>query len=148
MRRCRHQGRNLRGTGRRRSRLLRWTRRFPGAVRVAQQTFPGAAIEHRLNVLPSVHDLVRLIAGQFHVPAPRIEIRRVRLHVLVRRVNTVRVEDELVRREEQATVRAFDALCTRAVVTSGQEGAAATPSTLVVNGEREIFGQSAKQSYI
>lgn len=117
VRRCGNQGGYLRGAGRRRSGLLRRTRRLPGAVRVAQQAFPGAAVEHRLDVLPGVHHLVRRGAGQFHVPAPRIEIRRVRLHVFVRRADTVRVEDELVGREEQAAVRALDAFRARAIVT-------------------------------
>lgn len=117
MRRCGHQGGYLRGAGRRRSGLLRRTLRFPGAVRVAQQAFPGAAVEHRLDILPGVHHLIRRGAGQLHVPAPRIEIRRVRLHVLVRRTDAMRMEDELVGREEQAAVRALDALCARAVVT-------------------------------
>lgn len=115
------------------------------AVRAAQQAFSGAAVEHRLDVLPGVHHLVRRGAGQLHVSAPRVEISRVRLHVLVRRADAVRVEDELVGREEQAAVRALDALCARAVVTGGQEGAATAPGALVVNGEREIFGQSARR---
>lgn len=140
MRRGRHQGGYLRGAGRRGSRLLR---RFPGAVRAAEQTFPRAAVEHRLDVLPGVHHLVRGIAGEFHVPAPRVEIGRVRLHVLVGRVETVRVEDELVRREEVVAVRALDALGARAVVTGRQESAAAAPSALVVNGECEVLGQPA-----
>lgn len=142
MRRCRHQRGNLRGAVRRGSRLLRWARRLPGAVRAAQQAFPGAAVEHRFDVLPGVHHLVRRIARQLHVPAPRVEVGRVRLHVLVRRVDAVRMEDELVRREEQAAVRALDALGARAVVTCGQESAAAAPGALVMDGERKVFGQS------
>lgn len=145
MRRCRHQRGYLRSAGRRRSGLLGRTRRLPGTVRVAQQTFSGAAVEHRLDVLPGVHHLVRRGAGQLHVPTPRVEVRRVRLHVLVRRADTMRMEDELVRREEQAAVRALDTLGTRAVVASGQEGAAAAPGAFMVNGEREIFGQSARR---
>lgn len=148
MRRCRHQGRYLRCAGRRRSGLLRRTRRFSGAVGVAQQTFPGAAVEHRLDVLPSVHHLIRRGAGQLHVPAPRVEIRRVRLHVLVRRTDTMRMENELIRREEQAAVRALDTLCARAVVTGWQEGAAAAPGAFMVNGEGEIFGQSARRIFV
>lgn len=147
MRRCRYQTRNLRGAGGRRSRLLRRTRRFPGTVRVAQQALPGAAVEHRLDVLPGVDYLVRLSAGQLHVPAPRVEVGRVRLHVLVRRAHAMRVEDELVRREEQAAVRALDALGARAVVPSRQEGATTTPGALVMHGEREVLRQSALTNY-
>lgn len=42
--------------------------------------------------------------------APRVEIRRIRLNVLVTGSDAMRVEDELVGREEQATVEALDAL--------------------------------------
>lgn len=143
MRRGRHQGGNLRGGGRRRPGLLRRTRRLAGA-RAAQQPLPGAAVEHRLDVLPGVHHLVRGTAGQFHVPAPRVEVGRVRLHVLVRWAEPMRVEDELVRREEQSAVRAFDTLGSRAVISGGQERAAAAPSALVVNRERKVLRQSAK----
>lgn len=90
-----------------------------------------------------MHYLVRWGTRQLHVPTPRVEICRVRLHVFVRRADTMRVEDELVRREEQAAVRALDALCTRAVITGRQKSAATAPGALVVNGECEIFRQSA-----
>lgn len=118
MRRRRHQGGDLRGGGRRGSGLLRRARRFPGAG-VTEQTFPRAAVEHRLDVLPGVHHFVRRAAGQLHVPPPGVEVGRVRLHVLVRLADAVRVEDEFVRRVEQAAVRALDALGARAVVTGG-----------------------------
>jgi len=78
------------------------------------------------------------------VPAPRVEIGRVRLHVLVGWIPTVRVEDELVRREEVVAVHALDALGARAVVTRRQEGSAAAPGALVVNGERKVLGQPAE----
>ena len=45
----------------------------------------------------------------------------------------VRVKDELVGREEYAAEMALDALGPRAVVTGGDELAAAAPGTLVEN---------------
>lgn len=139
VRRRRDQGRDLRG--RRRPRLLGGARRITGR-RVVEQTLPGAAVEHRLDVLPGVDYLVRGIPRQFHVPSPRVEIGCVRLDVLVRRPDPVRVEDELVRREEEAAVRAFDALGAGAVVPGRKERAPASPGALVVNGERKVLGQS------
>jgi len=78
------------------------------------------------------------------VPAPRVEIGRVRLHVLVGRVPAVRVKDELVRREEVVAVHALDALGARAVVTRREEGPAAAPGALVMNSERKVLGQPAE----
>lgn len=141
--RCRHQGRHLRRGGRRGPGLLRRIRRLTGA-RVAQQTLSGAAVEHRLDVLPGVHYIIWRTLGQFHVPAPGIEVGRVRLYVFVRWAEPVRVENELVRRKEQAAVRALDALGARAVVTGGQKRAPTAPGALVVYFEREVLRQSTK----
>ena len=137
MRRRRDEARYLRR--RRRSRLFRRTRRLSGRGIVVEQSFPGAAIEHGLHVLPRVHHLVRRIPGEFHVTTPRVEVGGVRLHVLVRRADSMRVEDELVGGEEEAAVGALDALCAGAVVTSGEESAAAAPGAFVVHREREVF---------
>lgn len=125
--------------GGRGSRLLGRAGRLP-RVRVVEQSFPCPPVEHRLHVLPRVHHLVRRVAGQFHVAPPRVEVGRVRLHVLVRRADPVRVEDELVRREEEAAVGALYALGPGAVVTRRKERASATPRALVVHREREVLG--------
>lgn len=89
--------------------------------------------------------LVRRLAGQFHVTPPGIEIRRVRLHVLVRRAHPMGMEDEFVRGEEEAAVAALDALCAGTVVPGRQECASAAPGALVVHGEREVLGQSFRK---
>lgn len=126
-------------SGGRRSRLLGRARRLP-RIRIVEQSFPGPPVEHRLHVLPRVHHLVRRITGQLHVAPPRVEVGRVRLHVLVRRPDPVRVEYELVRREEEAAVGALYALGAGTVVTRRKERAPATPRALVVHREGEVFG--------
>lgn len=75
------------------------------------------------------------------MPTPRVEIRRIRLDVFVTGSDAMRMENELVGREEQATVEALDALGTRRVVARGHEGATTTPSALMDHREGEIFGQ-------
>lgn len=84
----------------RRSRLFGRAWRLSGRRIVAEQSFPGAAVEHGLHVLPRVDNLVRWIPGEFHVTTPGVEVGGVRLHVLVRRADSMRVEDELVGGEE------------------------------------------------
>jgi len=57
-----------------------------------------------------VHHVVGRIVTELHVPAPRVEIGRVRLHVPGPGAGAVRVEYELVGREEQTAHGAADAL--------------------------------------
>ena len=68
---------------------------------------------------------------------PRVEVGCVRLNVFVDICETVRVEDELVGGEEDGTEVALDALGPGRVVAGGNELAAATPRTFVVNLERK-----------
>jgi hypothetical protein len=71
-------------------------------------------------------------ATELHVSPPGVEVGSIRLHVLGSRTCAMRVEDELVWREEETTERALNALGSRGVVSCGQEGPAAPPSTFVV----------------
>lgn len=48
--------------------------------------------------------------------SPGVEVGGIRLDVLVARADAVRVEDELVGREEQAAISALDALSAGGVV--------------------------------
>jgi len=80
-----------------------------------QHPLAGAPVEHGLDVLPGVRDVVGRHPGQLHVAPPRVEVGRVRLHVLGVG-QPVRVENELVWREEQVAVGAFDALGSGRVV--------------------------------
>lgn len=79
------------------------------------------------------------------MPTPRVEIRRIRLHILVARRHAMRMEYELVGRKEQATVRTLDAFRARRIVPRRQKGAAAAPSALVMDAEREIVGQPRRR---
>lgn len=45
--------------------------------------------------------------------APRVEVRRIRLHILITGPNAMRMEYEFVGREKEAAVGAFDAFGTR-----------------------------------
>lgn len=74
--------------------------------------------------------------------SPRVKIRSVRLNVLVTGSDAVRVEDELIRREEEAAIEALDTLGPRRVVPRGHEGAPTAPSALMDHGERKVVGKS------
>lgn len=76
------------------------------------------------------------------MPAPRIEVSRVRLHVPGPGAGAVRVEYELVGREEQPAHGAPDALGPGRVVPRRQERTAAAPRTLMVHRERKVLGQA------
>lgn len=122
------------------------TRRTAAARHIRRhEALARAAIEHGLHVFPGVSHLLRGATAQPHVAAPRIEVGRVRLHVLVAGRHSVRVEDELVGREKQAAVRALDAFGARRVVARRQETAAAAPRTFVVHAEGEVFGQPRRR---
>lgn len=86
-----------------------------------------------------MNDLLWRTALQLQMAPPGVEVGCVRLHVLVMRAQPVRMEDELVRREEQAAVRTLDAFGTRRVVARRRERSRATPGTLVVHTEGEPF---------
>lgn len=76
---------------------------------------------------------------------PRVKIGGIRLHVLCRRRQAMRVKDELVRTEEETTDGALDALSARGVVAGREEGSATAPGTLVVNAESKILGQPRRR---
>jgi len=67
------------------------------------------------------------------------------LHVPGPGAGAVRVEYELVGREEQSAHGATDALGPRRVVPGRQERAAAAPRALVVHREREVVGQPGRR---
>ncbi len=64
---------------------------------------------------------LRRVPQQLSVPPPRVEVGGVRLDVLVRFSDAVRMEHELVRGEEDAAVAALDALGARGVVARRHE---------------------------
>ena len=76
-----------------------------------------------------------------NVAPPRVEIGGVGLDVLGVGQAAVRVEDELVGREEEAAEETLDALGARRVVARRQEGAAAAPRALVAHVERKVVRQ-------
>lgn len=107
------------------------------AAATTQDPLPGPSVEHGLDVLPGVDHLIRGRAAELDVAPPRVEVGRVRLDVLGVR-QPVRVEDELVRREEESAEGALDALRAGAVVARGDEGAPAAPGAVVHHLEGEV----------
>nr|CAH7717535.1 unnamed protein product [Callosobruchus chinensis] len=79
---------------------------------------------------------------QLHMTPPRIEVRCIRLDVLVVGTESVRVEDELVRGEEQTTHGAFDAFSSRGVVARGQERTLASPGAFVEHCKSKVLRQT------
>ena len=79
------------------------------------------------------------------VAAPGVEVGGVWLDVggvvIAWRRRLVRVEDELVGREEQVTEETLDALCPGRVVARRQEGSAAPPGAPVRHVERKVLRQ-------
>ena len=61
-----------------------------------------------LDVLPGVNHLIWWVSKQADVPPPGVEVRRIRLNVLPTLSQPVRVEDKLVRREEDAAQKMFN----------------------------------------
>ena len=55
-----------------------------------------------LDVLPGVHHLIWWVSKQTDVAPPGVEVRRIRLNILPTLSQPVRVEDKLVRGEEDA----------------------------------------------
>jgi len=92
-----------------------------------------------------MYHVVGWIVAELHVSAPRVEVGRVRLHVPGAGAGAVRVEYELVGREEQTTHSATDALGPGRVVAGRQERATATPRALVVHRERKVVGQPGRR---
>ena len=90
-------------------------------------------------------NLIGWRSGEVNVAPPRVEVGGVGLDVgdvmVSRRRRLVRVEDELVWREEQVAKETLDALGTRRVVTRRQEGAAAAPRAAVRHVERKVLRQ-------
>lgn len=107
-----------------------------------QETLPRASVKHGLDVLPGVNDVVGRGAAYLEMTTPRVEVGCVWLDVFGGWSRAMRVEDELVGREEEAAELALDALGARRVVTGGEEGASTTPSALVVHGEGEVLGEA------
>ena len=125
-----------------------------------QHSLPSSSIEHRLDVLPGVDDLIVRVSHQADVAAPRVEVRGVRLDVFPALGQTVGVEHELERtgvrqagalssrlshlvgREEDGTEGALDALCSGGVVPPRYELAPATPGAVVQDLEGEIIRES------
>jgi len=85
--------------------------------------------------------VIQRVVAELHVTAPRVEVGRVRLHVTGSGAGAVRVEYELVGREEQAAHCAPDALGPGRVVPGRQERAAAAPRALVVHRKCEVLRQ-------
>lgn len=132
------------GAGARRARLVLVVALALAARRAAGAALPGAAVEQRLDVLPRVLGVLRVVERpvQVDVLAPAVDVGRVGRVALVRAHGLlVRVEDELVGREEVAAVEALDALGARADVARGHEAAAAAEVDLVRDGEVEVVGQ-------
>lgn len=144
-----HHHRRFLGPLRRRRRTWaatgRWTLQLRGGAsrrrRGTHHALPGAPVEHGFDVLPRMGHLFRWLAAQPHVPPPRIEVGRIRLHVLIPRRNAMRMEYEFVGRKEQTAIRALDALGPRRIVPRRQKRPAAAPRTLVVHAERKVIGQ-------
>lgn len=107
--------------------------------------FTRAAVEHGLDVFPRVHHVIRRVVAEFHVTTPRVEVGRVRLHVPSTGAGPVRMEYELVGREEQAARGASDALGPGRVVPRRQKRAAAAPRALVVHRKGEVVGQPRRR---
>ena len=72
-------------------------RPFQGTVghTVGHQPLPSSSIEHRLDVLPGVHDLVVRVSQQPNVPAPGVEVCSVWLDVLPALCQPVGVKHKL-----------------------------------------------------
>lgn len=79
------------------------------------------------------------------MPAPRVEVGRVRLHVPGPGSSPMRVEYKLVGRKEQTAHRTSDALGPGRVVSRRQERAAAAPGALVMHRERKVLRQSRRR---
>ena len=80
-------------------------------------------------------------SGEVDVPTPGVEVGGVGLDVVGVGQAAMRVEDELVGREEDVAEEALDALGPRRVVARRQEGSAAAPRAQVTHVEREILRQ-------
>lgn len=76
--------------------------------------------------------------------APRVEVGRVWLNILVTRSDAVRMKDELVRGEKQAAIETLDALGAGRVVPGGHKGSATTPGALVEHRKGEIVGKARR----
>lgn len=100
----------------------------------AEDAFAIAAVEHRLDVLPGVDQLLagRLLA-QVEVTAPGVEVGGIGVAVFAAIFELVAVKDELVGREIGLAEGAANALRAGAVVAARQEAAAAAPAAAVID---------------